>query len=201
MAGIDSVRAAFLACLMAVPVCAQQTGSVPAQQTPAATAAPTGCSGFSGAQNAAYAQFIRMIVDELPPGEAARQNPEKFGQDLEAMYRKHASAAEAGDVNEGRKATALELFAMQLKKQPAADTTQKKLCMLARERLRDNGVADALACAVASLDGGRREAPGNKELAKAMVEQAKTMVPEGANASNPGKVLFDEVSKGLTGCY
>lgn len=193
----------FAAVLASAPALAQTTATPPAR-TPAPTAqkpadAPA-CGQFSLAQNAVYAAYIKLVVDELPDPRKV-PDPEQMTRDLEALYARYVAAAQAGDNAAGRKATALEIFGMQMRRQPTADMTQRKLCMLAREGLRDNGLADALACAVSTLDGPRREQPGNRELARQMMDRAKAMVPANANAADVGKMLYEDVARGLAGCY
>ena len=79
------------------PAGAQVTGSTPrAARSPPAAPGPKACAQFPIAQNAAYAAYIKLVVDELPDPKTAG-DPEQTGRDLEALYRRYVAAAQAGD--------------------------------------------------------------------------------------------------------
>lgn len=177
---------------------AQQQAPQPGGNAPAQETKPEACSNFNTAQNAVYAAYIRLISDELP--DPAKVQGEAMKNALEALYNKHVEAARAGDINAVRKATAYELFGMQIQRLPPADSTQERFCVLAKAPGRE-ALVDTLACAVATLDGPRKERPGAKENAKLMMEKAAASIPENANASDVGKLLHDSVARGLTGCF
>jgi hypothetical protein len=180
------------------PQQAPQPQTAPAQQPPAAEAKPEACANFAMAQNAIYAAYIRLIADELP--DPAKVQGEAMKDALEAAYTRQVETARGGDINAVRKATAYELFGMQIQRLPPADSTQERLCVLAKAPGRE-ALVDTLACAVSTLDGPRKERPGAKEAARAMMEKAAASIPAEANASDLGKLLYDSVARGMAGCY
>lgn len=155
------------------------------------------CSQLKTAQNAAYAAYIRLVVDELPDARNGA-SPDEMTEKLKALYEKQVATAQDGDVAALRKTAALEIFAMQLKQSPLPEFTRRKLCLFASEPQPGFGVLDNVACAVASIDSAEREL--HKSKAQAALEKARSLVPADANAASTDKLLYDDVARGLAGC-
>lgn len=163
-------------------------------------ASPAKCGRFETGRNALYAAVIKTVLAELPDKSTAGDMA-AFQGELEQTYQKYEVLAKAGDVLALRKMLAIEMFVAQIRRKDASDMTVRKACALGKMPVKQQAMTDSLSCAVLSLEGERREDGANRERAKTMLATAKTAIPETANAATPGKILYDDVVRGLAGCY
>lgn len=170
------------------------------QAAKAAAEAAAKCARYDSARNIVYAAAIKSVLPEMPqPGQGS--DPAAMQQEVQTAYEKYEAEARTGDIGALRKMTAIEMFVGQLRKSNAGEPTLRKACTLAKLPDRQRVILDPLTCAVLSLEGNRREEEGARPRAKEMMELARKSIPEGANAAHAGKVLFDDVARGLDGCF
>ena len=163
-------------------------------------AAAAKCGRFEAGRNAVYAAMIKTGLAELPDKSTAGDMA-AFQGELEQTYQKYEILAKAGDVQALRKLLAIEMFVAQIRRKDASDMSVRKACALGKLPVKQQMITDSLSCAVLSLEGERREDGANRERAKTMLATAKSALPETANAATPGKILHDDVVRGLDGCY
>ena len=187
-------------------------GHVAGAQTPAARAAPKAepprekaepvekCGRYTLARNAAFAAQIKTILAELPQ-RGGDTGPGETLAALEPLYLGYEEQAKAGEINPLRKLVAIEIFLSQVRGQPTRELTLRKACFLAKVPEKMRTILDALTCAVIQLEPGRRENEASRTEARQMLEAAEKLVPAGANASSMAKILYDDIARGLQGCF
>lgn len=201
------VLGAALASVLAGAAHAQSPQPRPAvtpkgEAKPAAPAAQTQekCAGFAGARNAALMAEIKPVLVNMPqPGANADEG--KFRAEVEEAYTKAEARARTGDVEAMRQMLGIELFVSEIQRRPAGDGTLRKACFLADMPDARRSILNVLTCAVLSLEPARRDDEAQRTKAQAMMERAEKMVPANAGAASVAKVLFEDVKRGLAGCY
>ena len=172
------------------------------EAAPAEASAPAAakCSKFETGRTAIYAAVIKTVLPELPDKTQAG-DASNFQADLEQIYLKYETLAKTGDVQALRKMMAIEIFVAQIRRKDAGELTLRKACALGKLPVKQRQISDPLSCAVMSLEGERRQDEASRERAKTMMANAKETIPETANAATPGKILYEDVVRGLEGCY
>lgn len=161
---------------------------------------PEKCAGYAGARNAALMAEIKPVLGSMPqPG--ADTDEVKFRAEVEDAYIKAEARARAGDIEAMRQMLAIELFVSEIQRRPAGDTTLRKACFLAEVPEAQRSILNVLTCAVLSLEPARRDDELQRNRAQAMMQRAEKMVPANATAASVAKVLFEDVKRGLSGCY
>ena len=178
-----------------------QQPRVPPVRTPATPApADAPCARYDLARNAAMAAAIKTVLAELPErGEGG--DPAAHLRALEPLYQRYEERARAGEIEPLRKLTAIELFLTEIRREPTRDLTQRKACFLANVPERMRSMIDSVACAVILLEPARRLDDANRAEARRVMDEAARLVPADANAASIAKILHDDVSRGLEGCY
>jgi hypothetical protein len=150
------------------------------------------CADFAAARDRLYATYIAMVADDL---RAIRADGDYNAaiRDLTAQY---TQKAQSGNVAWHQKLVGLGIFLTAGLNSEPADATFAHTCDLARQGLM---VLEPLTCAAIALDGARRFVPGNKDLARRMVQLAHQKIETdhyGANARR----FVDENAPALLAC-
>jgi hypothetical protein len=160
-------------------------------------AAAAGCLIFDAARNAAYVQYIRLVVDEVKSsigkGDAA------VNASVQELSSKYAGLANVGDVVAVRKLIGLGLFTTFAANREPLDVTFKLACESARKHLPPVNVLDPLTCAVIAVDRSRLNEPANQKLAKEMIEMARSNLESDKNGAG-ARNLFETTSQAVLSC-
>jgi len=195
---------AVLAIALPVVAHAQQPARPAAPPPPQAAQKPpepARCARYEAATTAAYGAYVRLVKPDVPGLGENGVDQSGLVEKLQELYEKLLEEAQNEDVVALRKAAALEIFGMHVQAKPVLDITRKKVCGLARMPDTPATLLDALTCAVIVSDEARRKEPGNRAIAKEMLAKARTQVPARASLADSARMLFDDVSRGLDGCY
>lgn len=185
---------------------AQQPQSQPARPQPGKPATPQAaepaqkCGGYDQAKNAVFTQNIKLILNEMPDRSKIK-DAQDFRTTVEGLYGKYEAEARAGNIMALRKMLGIEIFAAQIQQRPSQDVTLRKACVLAKAQEPQRLMADVLTCAVISLEPTRRENEVNVEQARQMMATAGEMASKLPASAPATKILYEDVQKGLSGCY
>lgn len=195
----------FMPLVLCVPSLAQQQGrpAQPAagQKAPAQKSEPAACSRYQAAADAAYTGYIRILKQDMPELGEQGADPTATIEKLQAMYEKLVDEAQNEDPIAYRKIAAIEIFSMTNQRRPIHEMTLKKVCGLAKLPGEAATILDMVACAVISVDETRRKVSANRDIARQMLAKAKGALPQNASPADGARILLDDATRGLDGCY
>lgn len=191
-------------CLGAQTGLAQQ----PARPAPQVKAAPPAaakveatCARYASAVAAAYMAYIRVLKSDLPELNENVPDAAAHADKLQALYDKLMEEAQSDDPTALRKLAALEVLGLYSQGRSMHDVTLRKVCMLARLPGDAATLLDAVGCAVMSVDETRRKIQSNRDTARQMMAKAKAKITANAGPADAGRMLHEDVQRGLEGCY
>jgi len=158
------------------------------------------CAGYESARNAAFTTIIKQVLSEMPDA-ASASDREGFRNAVEAAYAANETKARAGDVLAMRKLVSIEVFVAQIQKRAIDPATYRRMCWLADLPDAQRAIPDVLACAVLAADPQRRQDELARLKGRSMLERAGRMIPADATRATHAKVLYEDVKRGLNGCF